>query len=259
MLACLCQSWEGDSHRCSTMELMSRGACSTTGRRRPASGIASMRSPWSWPQASETHLARAQYGRMAALALCVLVGCWMGTMSADAEQTREQTATFAGGCFWGMEKVFGELPGVVSTRVGYTGGTTPNPGYEMVCTGRTGHAEAIEVTYDPARVSYDDLLEFFFTHHNPTTLNRQGNDVGTQYRSAIFYHTSEQQAAAASAVEALTRAKVFHSPIVTAVEPAGELYPAEEYHQQYLKKNPNGYCDIQLQSAKVREVLRAAR
>ena len=183
----------------------------------------------------------------------------MGTMSVDAEQTREQTATFAGGCFWGMEKIFGELPGVRATRVGYTGGTTPTPSYEMVCAGRTGHAEAIEVTYDPSRISYDDLVEFFFTHHNPTTLNRQGNDVGTQYRSAIFYHTSQQQASAARAIEALTQAKVFHSQMVTTVEPAGAFYPAEEYHQQYLKKNPHGYCDIHLQSAKVRDVLRTAR
>ena len=178
-------------------------------------------------------------------------------MSAHAETS--QKATFAGGCFWGMEKIFSELPGVTSTRVGYTGGTTPKPSYEMVCTGRTGHAEAIEVTYDPARISYDDLVEFFFTHHNPTTLNRQGNDVGTQYRSAIFYHTPAQQTAAARALEALTQAKVFHSPIVTTVEPAGEFYAAEDYHQQYLKKNPHGYCDIHLQSAKVRDALHAAR
>ena len=184
---------------------------------------------------------------------------WMGTMRAGAESTCEQTATFSGGCFWGIEKIFVELPGIVSTRVGYTGGTTPKPSYEMVCTGHTGHAEAIEVTYNPARVSYEDLLAFFFTHHIPTTLNRQGNDVGTQYRSAIFYHTPEQQAAAIHALEVLTRANVFRNPIVTVVEPVGEFYPAEEHHQQYLKKNPHGYCDIHLQSAQVREVLRAAR
>ena len=168
----------------------------------------------------------------------------------------QEIATFAGGCFWGMEKVFGELPGVVSTRVGYTGGTTKQPTYEMVCTGRTGHAEAIEVTYDPTRVSYEALLEFFFTHHNPTSLNRQGNDVGTQYRSAIFYHTPQQQAAAMQAKKLLDGSGVFRTPVVTTIEPAGAFFPAEDYHQKYLQKNPRGYCDIQLQSAKVREVLR---
>lgn len=170
-----------------------------------------------------------------------------------------QTATFAGGCFWGMEKVFGELKGVVSTRVGYTGGTVEQPTYDMVCTGLTGHAEAIEVTYDPAHISYEDLLEFFFTHHAPTTLNRQGNDVGTQYRSAIFYHTPAQQAAALQAKETLEQSGIFNQPIVTAIEPTGEFFPAEEYHQQYLQKNPHGYCDIHLQSAKVRDILRMAR
>ena len=179
---------------------------------------------------------------------------------ADAvSRAANQTASFAGGCFWGMEKAFGELPGVVATRVGYTGGTTKQPTYEMVCTGQTGHAEAIEVTYDPARISYEDLLEFFFSHHDPTTLNRQGNDVGTQYRSAIFYQTPEQGAAARQATETLTRSGVFKRPIVTAIEPASEFYPAEDYHQKYLQKNPHGYCDIHLQSAKVRDILRAAR
>ena len=172
--------------------------------------------------------------------------------------TTYQTATFAGGCFWGMEKVFGELPGVVSTRVGYTGGTARQPTYEMVCTGKTGHAEAIEVTYDPSRVSYEELLEFFFTHHDSTTLNRQGNDTGTQYRSAIFTHTREQQAAALRAKDVLEHSGVFGKPIVTTIEPAGEFFPAEEYHQKYLQKNPHGYCHIQLQSARIREILRKA-
>ncbi len=167
-----------------------------------------------------------------------------------------ETATFAGGCFWGMEKVFGELKGVVSTRVGYTGGAVKQPTYEMVCSGNTGHAEAIEINYDPSRISYEDLIEFFFTHHNPTTLNRQGNDVGTQYRSAVFYHTPAQQASALRAKEALNASGAFRSPIVTTIEPAGEFFPAEDYHQKYLKKNPHGYCDIHLQSARVRDVLR---
>ena len=170
-----------------------------------------------------------------------------------------EKATFAAGCFWGVEKVFGAVPGVVSTQVGYTGGTVPNPSYEEVCTGRTGHAEAIELTYDPARVSYDDLLEFFFRHHDPTTLNRQGNDVGTQYRSAIFYHTQEQKAAAQNAIDALQKAKILKGPVSTTVEPAGGFYRAEEYHQKYLKKNPLGYCHIQLQPAKIGEVLQKAR
>ena len=173
--------------------------------------------------------------------------------------TAPAIATFAGGCFWGMEKAFGELPGVLATRVGYTGGTVTHPTYEMVCTGRTGHAEAIEVTHDPARISYEELLEFFFTHHDPTTLNRQGNDVGTQYRSAIFPHTPEQQAAAERAKAALAQAGAFQDPVVTTIEPAGEFFPAEASHQKYLQKNPHGYCDIQLQPTKVREALRAAR
>ncbi|MBI3252695.1 MAG: peptide-methionine (S)-S-oxide reductase MsrA [Candidatus Omnitrophica bacterium] len=168
-------------------------------------------------------------------------------------------AAFAGGCFWGMEKVFAELPGVVSTEVGYTGGTLKNPSYEAVCAGRTGHAEAVEVAYDPSKISYEDLLEFFFLHHDPTTLNRQGPDIGTQYRSAVFYRDESQKKAAQKAIEALDGAGVFKSKIVTLVEPAGEFYRAEDYHQKYLKKNPFGYCSIHLQSKRVSEVLRAAR
>ncbi len=178
-------------------------------------------------------------------------------MGANASEQR-QVATFAGGCFWGIEKYFGEQPGVISTRVGYTGGATKNPSYEAVCSGRTGHAEAVEVTYDPAQTTYEALLEFFFTHHDPTTLNRQGNDAGTQYRSAIFTRTPEQHAAAVRGKTALEASKVFGKPIVTAIEPAGEFYPAEEYHQKYLQKNPKGYCHILFQSAAVRNVLRAA-
>ena len=181
-------------------------------------------------------------------------------LNAGAATMKEyEKATFAGGCFWGMEKYFGEITGVVSTRVGYTGGTVKNPDYELVCTGTTGHAEAVEVTYDPARVPYEDLLEFFFTHHNPTTLNRQGNDVGTQYRSAIFYHSPAQKAAAEKAKSALEQSGVLKKPIVTQIEPASEFYSAEDYHQKYLKKNPGGYCEINLQPTSVLTVLRAAR
>lgn len=196
--------------------------------------------------------------RIVAVIACALASAGAADNPKKTMSAPTQVATFAGGCFWGMEKVFSELPGVVTTRVGYTGGTVKDPSYEMVCTGRTGHAEAIEVTYDPSRLSYHDLLEFFFTRHDPTTLNRQGNDIGTQYRSAIFTHTPPQQAAALTATQALEEAGVFRKPVVTLIEPAGAFYPAEDYHQQYLKKNPSGYCDIHLQVAKVQEVLRKA-
>ena len=164
-------------------------------------------------------------------------------------------ATFAGGCFWGVEKVFSDLPGVVSTQVGYTGGTVENPSYELVCTGKAGHAEAIEITYDPSKISYEKLLEIFFEYHDPTTLDRQGPDIGNQYRSAIFTHSPEQEKAALRSKELLERAKVFKSRIVTEITPAGKFYRAEEYHQKYLKKNPHGYCSIQFQSRRIREVL----
>ena len=175
---------------------------------------------------------------------------------AESMKPSAEKATFAGGCFWGIEKLFSELDGVVSTRVGYTGGHVKNPNYEMVCTGVTGHAEAIEITYDPSKTSYGKLLEYFFTYHDPTTVNRQGNDMGTQYRSAIFYHSGEQKKHAAKAIELLARTKVFKNEIVTQVEPAGEFYPAEDHHQKYLKKNPNGYCSIHFQSHKIAEVLK---
>ena len=173
--------------------------------------------------------------------------------------SKHEKALFAAGCFWGVEKVFSALPGVTATQVGYTGGTVQDPSYEQVCSGRTGHAEAIEIEYDPSKISYDELLEVFFRHHDPTTLNRQGNDIGTQYRSAIFYLSAEQQSAAKRAIEALKKARIFRNPITTEVTKASEFYPAEEYHQKYLKKNPLGYCHLQLQSAKIGEVLSAIR
>jgi methionine-S-sulfoxide reductase len=181
------------------------------------------------------------------------------TWGGGAMPDKTEKAVFAAGCFWGVEKIFGALPGVLSTRVGYTGGTTKNPTYEQVCSGGTGHAEAIEIVYDPSKISYEELVEFFFRHHDPTTLNRQGNDIGTQYRSAIFTHSPAQKAAAEAAIDALEKAKIFRSDIETEVSPASEFYPAEEYHQKYLKKNPLGYCHIQLQSAKIAEVLKASR
>src|SRR5512138_2444891 len=153
-------------------------------------------------------------------------------------------ATFAAGCFWGVEEAFRTLPGVVETAVGYTGGTRPDPSYEQVCTGRTGHAEAVRVVYDPARITYRALLDRFFAIHDPTTRNRQGPDVGEQYRSAIFYHTPEQEQEARALIEELERSGRFRRPITTQVVPAGPFYRAEEYHQQYARKHGGGGCHI---------------
>jgi peptide-methionine (S)-S-oxide reductase len=154
------------------------------------------------------------------------------------------TATFAAGCFWGVEAAFRQVPGVTATRVGYTGGTTTNPTYKQVCTDRTGHAEAVEVSYDPARVSYDDLLRVFWETHDPTQRNRQGPDIGTQYRSAIFYHDPEQEAAARASKEQLERSGAYKRPIVTEIVPAQTFYQAEDYHQQYLEKCGLATCRI---------------
>ncbi len=155
-----------------------------------------------------------------------------------------RTAVFAFGCFWGAEKDFWETPGVVSTAVGYAGGLTPNPTYDEVCSGRTGHAEAVLVVYDPAKVSYDQLLKVFWEHHDPTQGMRQGNDTGTQYRSAIYYADEDQRHAAEASRDAyqtnLTAARF--GAITTEIQPAGPFYYAEDYHQQYLAKNRNGYC-----------------
>ncbi len=169
-----------------------------------------------------------------------------------------QKATFGAGCFWGVEKIFSKVPGVVSTRVGYAGGSTKDPGYREVCTGRTGHAEAVEVTYDPAKLSYENLLITFWEWHDPTTLDRQGPDIGSQYRSVIFTHDAEQEKAARRSKELLEQAKVFRGRIVTEITPAGEFYSAEEYHQKYLEKNPGGYCSHALlpESVRVRQILK---
>ncbi len=145
-------------------------------------------------------------------------------------------ATFAAGCFWGVEAAFRQLKGVKSTTVGYTGGSTSNPTYHEVCTDRTGHAEAVRIEFDPAEVSYERLLEFFWSLHDPTTLNRQGPDVGTQYRSAIFFHDAAQEAAARVSKERLEKSGKFRRPVVTEIVPAKEFYLAEDYHQQYFKK-----------------------
>jgi peptide-methionine (S)-S-oxide reductase len=154
-----------------------------------------------------------------------------------------QLATFGAGCFWGVEAAFRKLNGVVSTAVGYMGGTLANPTYEDVCTDRTGHAEVVQVEFDPSRVSYDDLLRVFWENHDPTTLNRQGPDVGTQYRSAIFFHTPEQEAAARASKDRQASGR-FARSIVTEITPAGTFWRAEEYHQQYLEKRGQASCHI---------------
>lgn len=154
---------------------------------------------------------------------------------------KPQTATLAGGCFWGMEEILRKIPGVLEITVGYTGGTTDNPTYKEVCTGRTGHAEAVQILFDPARLSYEELLGYFFRMHDPTTLNRQHHDVGTQYRSAIFYHSEEQRQTAEKVKARVDKSGKWKRPLVTEITPAGKFWPAEEYHQDYLQKNPNGY------------------
>lgn len=158
----------------------------------------------------------------------------------DAE--REQ-ATLGGGCFWCLEAVFNEVEGVEEVVSGYAGGWAENPTYEAVCTGETGHAEVVQITFDPAVISYRDLLEIFFDIHDPTTLNRQGADVGTQYRSVIFYHSEEQRQIAEEVIEELEASGVWGAPIVTQLEPLERFYPAEEYHQRYYENNPfQPYC-----------------
>jgi peptide-methionine (S)-S-oxide reductase len=153
-------------------------------------------------------------------------------------------ATFAAGCFWGVEATFRQLPGVIATRVGYTGGQLDSPTYEDVCTDRTGHAEAVEVEYDPAKLSYDKLLEVFWENHNPTQLNRQGPDWGSQYRSAIFFHSPEQETAATAAKAKLEKSGRYSKPIVTQIVSEVKFYPAEDYHQQYLEKRGLATCHI---------------
>jgi peptide-methionine (S)-S-oxide reductase len=167
-----------------------------------------------------------------------------GTLLAPPYPAGSEVAEFALGCFWGAEKTFWQTPGVITTAAGYEGGFTTNPTYEEVCSARTGHAEAVRVVFDPRQVSYEDLLKIFWEHHDPTQGMRQGNDVGTQYRSAIFVHSPEQRAAAEAsrAAYADELAKAGYGEITTEIVDAPEFYFAEDYHQQYLAKNPNGYC-----------------
>jgi peptide-methionine (S)-S-oxide reductase len=156
-----------------------------------------------------------------------------------------EIATLAGGCFWCLEAVFRELRGVESVTSGYTGGRRPNPTYEQVCAGTTGHAEVVQVVFDPAIISYRDLLDVFFTIHDPTTLDRQGNDVGTQYRSAIFTHNAEQESAARAAIAELRKESRWDDPIVTKIEPLTTFYPAEDYHAAYFERNgKQPYCQF---------------
>lgn len=158
--------------------------------------------------------------------------------------TRE-TATLAGGCFWCLDAIFGQLTGVERVESGFAGGSVAHPSYRQVCTGQTGHAEVVQITFDPAVISYRDLLGVFFTVHDPTTLNRQGNDIGTQYRSAIFHHSPEQQRDANAVIAELERQHVWDAPIVTEIAPFTTFYPAEAYHQDYFAENPEQpYCQV---------------
>jgi peptide-methionine (S)-S-oxide reductase len=153
-------------------------------------------------------------------------------------------AMFGAGCFWGVEAIFRQIPGVITTAVGYSGGKTKNPSYEDVCSHTTGHAEVVQVEYDPAKVSYSQLLDVFWKGHNPTTLNRQGPDIGDQYRSVIYFYTPEQKAAATASKEKLEQSGTLKKPIVTFIEPAPEFYRAEDYHQQYLEKRGLSNCHL---------------
>ncbi|WP_044642410.1 peptide-methionine (S)-S-oxide reductase MsrA [Risungbinella massiliensis] len=155
-----------------------------------------------------------------------------------------EKATFGAGCFWGVEETFRKIPGVIDTTVGYMGGNSEKPTYEEVCTDRTGHAEVVEIVYDSSKVSYNDLLQVFWENHNPTTLNRQGVDVGTQYRSAIFYHSEEQQELATKSKQELNNSGRWKNPVVTEITPASNFWRAEEYHQRYLQKRGQDSCHI---------------
>jgi len=168
------------------------------------------------------------------------------TLSKTSSQPQDrETATLAGGCFWCLEAIYDELRGVEDVVSGYSGGGVPNPSYEMVCTGTTGHAEVVQITFDSKLISFRQILQVFFTIHDPTTLNRQGPDVGTQYRSAIFYHSPEQKATAEQLIAELEASSVWDHPIVTKVTPFERFYPAETYHQEYFKRNPDqAYCRI---------------
>lgn len=157
--------------------------------------------------------------------------------------TNDELATFGGGCFWCLEAIYLDLRGVISVTSGYAGGHTPHPTYQQVCTGTTGHAEVVQIKFDPQQITYRQLVEVFFSIHDPTTLNRQGADVGTQYRSIIFTHNPTQETIAREVMSEIAAAGIWHGPIVTQIEPLDAFYPAEEYHQRYFQRNPyQGYC-----------------
>ncbi len=166
-------------------------------------------------------------------------------MNEQTSQSGLEVATLGGGCFWCLEPLFNELRGVESAVSGYAGGSVENPSYEAVCSGRTGHAEVVQVTFDPSVTSFKDLLTVFFTYHDPTTLNRQGNDVGTQYRSVVFYHDEAQKAMTEAVISEIDKVGIWSRPIVTEVAPLDHFYPAEDYHQDYYYNNPyQGYCRV---------------
>jgi len=178
------------------------------------------------------------------LALVAILSCGssgFGEETQKVKQIKLETATFAAGCFWGTEEFFRKIPGVMETQVGYTGGTVTNPKYDDTHDGHTGHAESVEIKFDPSKVSYQKLLDQFFKMHDPTTLNRQGNDTGSQYRSAIFYHSEEQKKQALEFKAKVEKSKAWKAPIVTEISEAKKFWPAEDYHQKYLVKNPGGY------------------
>lgn len=168
--------------------------------------------------------------------------------SSVPSSVKPQTAILAGGCFWGMEEVFRKVPGVISTEVGYTGGSKDHPSYEQVSSGKTGHAESLEIVFDSNKISYEQILKTFFRMHDPTSMNRQGNDIGTQYRSEIFYMNNDQKQTAEKVIKLVDQSRKWPAPVVTKLEPAKKFWPAEDYHQKYLVKNPNGYNDHYLRN-----------
>jgi methionine-S-sulfoxide reductase len=170
------------------------------------------------------------------------------TASAAEKNVKTETATFAAGCYWGTEEFFRKIPGVVETRVGFTGGTVANPKYDDTHDGHTGHAESVEIKFDPTKVTYEHLLDQFFKMHDPTTLNRQINDVGTQYRSAIFYHGEKQKQEAMAFKAKVERSNAWHAPITTEIAEAKTFWPAQEDHQKYLQRNPGGYDNHSLRN-----------
>lgn len=177
--------------------------------------------------------------------MIILTGAFMAAEPVSVQNQKTETATLGGGCFWCTEAIFKQLKGVISVLPGYSGGTTKNPTYEEVCTGETGHAEVIQVVFDPATISFTEVLEVFFETHDPTTLNRQGADVGTQYRSAVFYHSNEQKEAAEKVIKLLNQEKIYDSPVVTEVTAFKAFYQAEDYHKNYYARNPNQpYCSV---------------